>query len=287
MTLQVMTPPQVRPADVAAVRDHPGFRAAVEGYCAASLARYRALTSIERWMISDMGRASLSGVAMVLGASGALTPRALLGSQPVTRGVVSRGRVRLYLERALANDLFRRADSAAGCGLDAALAPQPRFYAVMTGVLDITLAAVGDLFPEVATARARLQDPAFTAALSIGVGLRVKAQQDLFPQGGVVQMLQDRDGGARLIEALVLRQESGRTHLLETCRLSRSALASASFCSRVHVNRLLADAEAQGLLTLDGTALHVAPDAAEAVASHFAAIFAITRAAAAAVFVRP
>ncbi len=279
MSIHARIPARLTPDEVAAVQRHPHFRAAVETYCAASLARYRALSAIERWLLSDVGRSSLSGVAAVLGASGALTPRALLNSAPVTRGMVSRGRARLYLDRALANGLFVAAEPESGEGLDARLAPDPRFYAVMTSVLDVTLEAVGALFPEMACARARLRDPAFTAALSISVGLRAKAQPELFPQGEVVQMLQDRNGGARLIEALILRQESARERLLETCALSRSALAAASFCSRVHVNRLLADAEARGLLTVDGDTLRVTPTVSDAVAFQFAAMFALTRAA--------
>ena len=92
--------------DVAALRAHPDFRATVETYAANNLASYRARPLIERWMVSDIGRASLSGTVSILDAHSRLTPAALMGSKPVTGGEVSRGRVRAYLQRAIANELI-------------------------------------------------------------------------------------------------------------------------------------------------------------------------------------
>lgn len=276
MTVQPKSALRVRPADLARLREHPAFRTTVESYCAASLVRYQSLDSIERWMLSDNGRASLSGVATVLGGSRTLTARALLNSAPVTAGLVSRGRVRLYLERALANGLFSAQAGAAAGDLDAPLVLSPRFYAVMLGVLAVTLDAVGLLAPEVQPARARLKDPTFATALSIKVGMLAKAQSDLFPQGGPVQLFQSRDGGARLLEFMVLRQPADRTRLLEACDLSRAALAGSAFCSRVHVSRLLADQEARGHMSVQGRTLTFAPAFSDAVESYFAAFFAVT-----------
>lgn len=278
MILPPMSGPPIRLEDVAALRDHPGFRAALEGYCAASLARYQALSAIERWMLSDTGRSSLSGVAAVLGAFGGLTPRTLLNAHPVTNGLVSRGRVRLYLERALANGLFTPADPKAEVGLDTRLVVDDRFFAVITGVLAITLDAVGALHPEVQPARRQLADPAFAARLAITVGLLAKAHAELFPPDGLVHLFLAREGGARLLEALVLRQPAQRTRLLESCALSRAALAQAGFCSRVHVNRLVADGEVRDLLSLRGGTLYVEPAFSDAAAFHFAAVFAVARA---------
>lgn len=273
-----MSAPCVRHEDVVALRDHPGFHAALERYCTASLARYRALTPIERWMLGDTGRSALSGVAVVLGAFEALTPRGLLNAQPVRTGLVSRGRVRLYLERALANGLFTPADPGGEVGLDTRLVLDDRVYAVMTGVLAISLEALGSLHPEVRPAQDRLADRAFAARLSITIGLLVKAHGDLFPTDGLVHLFLAREGGARLLEALVLRQAADRTGLLESCAVSRTALAAAGACSRVHVNRLMADGEARGLLSLRGGTLEVAPAFSEAAAFNFAAVFAVTRA---------
>lgn len=278
MILPPMSAPPVRREDVSALRDHPGFRAALEGYCTASLARYRALTPIERWMLGDTGRSALSGVAAVLGAFGGLPQRTLLNAHPVTNGLVSRGRVRLYLERALANGLFTPADPTAQVGLDTRLVVDDRFVAVITRVLAITLDAVGALYPEVQPARRQLADPAFAARLAITVGLLAKAHAELFPPDGLVHLFLAREGGTRLLEALVLRQPAERTHLLESCPLSRAALSQAGCCSRVHVNRLVADGEARGLLSLQGGTLHVDPAFSDAAAFHFAALFAVTRA---------
>lgn len=271
------------PEDVAAMRDHPDFRRVVDGYCAASLGRYRALAPIERWMLSDTGRSSLSGVATVLAGYGGLTARALINSSPVTRGTVSRGRARLYLERALANGLFVAADSGAGSGSDARLVLSSRFQGVMSGVLSVTLEALSKLDPGLRPALARLPDPAFTARLSVEIGLLAKFHHELFPEDGPVELFQVRDGGTRLMEALILRQPAQRARLLETCHLSRTAVAGLSFCSRVHVNRLLADGETRGLLSVDGRTLTFAPEFSDAADHYFAAIFAITRTAATAI----
>lgn len=278
MILPPMSGPPIRLEDMAALRDHPGFRAALEGYCAASLARYQALSAIERWMLSDTGRSSLSGVAAVLGAFGGLTLRALLNAQPVTRGLVSRGRVRLYVQRALANGLFAPTEPDAPVGLDTPLVLSARFRKVMTGALVVALDALETLAPEVRPARRRLADPVFTAQLSIAVGLRVRAHSELFPHDGLVQLFLAREGGTRLLEALVLRQPAARDRLLETCALSRTALAQAGFCSRVHINRLLADGEARGFMRVRGRTLEIAPAFSDAVVANFAALFAVTRA---------
>lgn len=278
MNVRPISGARLRTEDVDALCEHPGFRPALDGYCAASLARYQAFSPIQRWMLGDTGRSALSGVASVLAAMGGLTPRALLNASPVTRGIVSRGRVRLYLQRALANGLLAPADQAAEVGLDTALTPDDRFRQATRTVLTIPLDALGALHPDMREVRPQLEDPAFAARLSINVGLLIDANRQLFDLGSPVHLFLKREGGTRLLEALILRQPAARTRLLESCALSRAALAQAGFCSRVHVNRLLADGEARGLLSLQGRTLQVAPALSDAAARYFAGMFVVTRA---------
>jgi len=264
-------------ADISAVRRHPGFRAAVEAYAAANLARYHALGLVERWMVSDMGRASLSGAVVVLDALGRLTPATLMASQPVARGEVSRGRARLYLQRAVANGLIDPAERGAPLRGDTALSPTPRFQAVMTGILKVALEAAATLAPEVAPALGEIGRQEFVRRFAAHVGAITASRPDLFPLASPVQLFQARDGGTRLLEGLVVRQSPGRERLLLSCAYSHSALARASRCSRAHVIQLLQEGQARGFLRLNGRALTIAPELSDDAERYFATHFATAR----------
>lgn len=285
MTASTIPPQPLDPlseADIAALRRHPGFRAAVEAYAAANLARHRALGLVERWMIGDMGRASLTGTALVLETLGRLTPAALLASPPVARGEVSRGRARLYLQRAAANGLIAPSDPAAPLKGDTPLSTTPRFQAVTTGLMQVTLEAVAPLAPEAATALAQMGRPAFAQRFAGQLGTTIAAHPRLFPLTSSAQLFQARDGGTRILEELILRQAPGRDRLLERCAYSHSALARVSQCSRAHVIQLLQDGEARGVLTLQGRVLTATSRLSDEVERYFAGLFATARRAAAA-----
>jgi len=267
-------------ADVAAIREHPGFRAAVEAYAAENLARHHALHPIERWMVSDMGRASLSGTVTILDAFGRLTPAAILASPPVKAGEVSRGRARLYLERALANGLIAAAGPGDPLKGDTPLAASPPFLAVFRGIMEVNLRAAARLDPEAAPALARLDEPVVVRRISGAAGLLLAAHPELYPLDAPVRLFQDRDGGTRMLEDLILRQPARRERLLQACRASRSALARAGHCSRLHVIRLLKDGEAAGLLSLEDGELSISPALSDDAERYFAATFALIRTAA-------
>jgi hypothetical protein len=122
----------------------------------------------------------------------------------------------------------------------------------MLGMLEMTLKAADSLGLPAAEGLARMSDADFVRRASAHVGALIAARPELFPVHGPVRLFQDRDGGTRMLEALILRQPAERTRLLETCEVSHSALARAGLCSRAHVIRLLRDGEAQGLLTVEG-----------------------------------
>lgn len=266
---------------LAALRCDPRFRPAVEAYAAANLARYRGLDLVERWMVGDMGRASLSGAALVLDALGRLTPAALMVSRPVVKGEVSRGRARLYLQRAVANGLIAPSDPAAPLRGDARLSTTPRFQTVMNGVLQVALKASALLVPAAASALGKLAQPPFARRLVAHVGTIIASEPGLFPLTSSVQLFQTRDGGTRLLEEIILRQAPRRERLLQNCAYSHSALSRASRCSRAHVIQLLRDAEARGYLRGDGRELAVGAQLSEDVEHYFAALFATTGAASA------
>lgn len=262
-------------ASIVAYRARSEFRGAVEGYAAADLARYHAASLIERWMVSDMGRSSLSGAVFVMDALGSLTVAALMSSAPVARGEVSRGRARLYLQRAIANGLIAADPPGAPMRGDRRLRPTSRFRAVMTGTLGYLLRSASVLAPEIRPALARLDDDAFVRRVTEGVGRILAADFEPFPPDRPAALFYGRDGGARMLADLLSRQRPGREHLLEACELSRSALARASHCSRAHVIRLLNDGETRGLLSLEGRTLTLSAELSEDVEAYVAGVFAV------------
>lgn len=264
--------------DLAALRARPCFCRVVETYAAANLGEYRARPLIERWMVSDIGRASLSGTISILDAHGRLTPAALMGSRAVTGGEVSRGRARAYLQRAIANDLIVAPPGA--LGPDTLLTTSPRFQATMTRVLRTTLEAAAVFWPAVAPALERLDEAAFYRRVAQGLGKIVVARADLFPVERPLWLFHGRDGGGRMLEDLINRQRPDRRRLLDDCEVTHSALARASLCSRAHVIQLLIDGEALGLLRRDGRTLVIAPELSEDAEQFYAASFAAAAAAA-------
>ena len=259
--------------DVAA---NPHLHAAITRYAAANLARYRGLSLIERWLIRDMGRAALTGMALVLDGEGGLTAGALLSSFPIGTGEVSRGRARLYLLRAIANDLILPAKRASTIASDTALSLSPRFRMVAEGVMASTVQFVRDLSPE---GRADLS-PALAGPLTVRLGRLLTQSRALFPLDSPVRLFQDRDGGSRMLDALILLQPHSRERLLTQCQVSHSALARAGFCSRIHAIRLLRDGQALGLLAYDGRNLTIAPNLSDSVERYFVGVFTIVDAAA-------
>lgn len=264
--------------DVAALRAHPDFRAAVETYAANNLASYRARPLIERWMVSDIGRASLSGTVSILDAHGRLTPAALMGSKPVTGGEVSRGRVRAYLQRAIANELILAPPGP--LGMDSLLTTSPRFRETMRRALRNVLEAAASLSPAAAPALERMGEDAFYQQVARRLGAIVIARADLFPVDRPLWLFHGRDGGGRMLEYLIARQRPDRQRLLEDGKVTHSGLARASLCSRTHVIQLLADGEALGLLRRDGRTLTVARELSDDAERFYAATFSVVAAAA-------
>lgn len=255
----------------AALRAHPAFRDTVEDLARGNLASYGALKLAERWLYSDLGRAALTGAALVLDAAlGGFTTAQLVAAARTNR-TCSEGRVRHYLRRAIANGFL---------DVDAAGAHRPtgRMHAVMGRGAATLLAAAARLDPAVAPAAAAAGDIAFRRRLSLQVGLNTMSRPDLFagPEKPVVLFL-GRDGGARMLERLIAAQAPGRRRLLESAPVSQRGLAASAFVSRMHVARLLADGAARGLLAPCARGVAVAPELSEDVERHYALVLEMAR----------
>lgn len=263
----------IGPAAKATIHEHPGFRDAVEWHAKAHLAHFEALGLIERWMVGDVGRASLSSAAWLLAAQGRLNQRALMTSPPVASGQVSRGRARLYLHQAIANDLLVRVDGGDELTTETPLMPAPRFHAVMAGILGLGLAATARVAPEAAPALTRLADQRFALRLSLEFARLHIARPWLFPLERPLRLFHDRNGGVAILSVLLARQRPGRRRLMETCEVSRSALARAGHCSRAHIIRLLLEAENRGLVIRADRTIEVTALLSDDVEHYFANLF--------------
>ncbi|MFC3067890.1 winged helix-turn-helix domain-containing protein [Phenylobacterium soli] len=277
-----LVPPQVvLPEDVAALCAHPDFRDAVEALALANGRKLAALPLIGRWMTRDLGRTALSGAAIVLDgfSQGEGMTFGLLVDSALHNQVCSRARVRLYVERAIANGLM--ATDAPGEPLSHRTRIQllPGFRDVMRAGMRATLTSVAMLAPEVEPALGRLDELRFFGRVSTAVGFQMEMQRELFPTDRPVHLFQSRDGGTRMLEHLICLQAPDRDQLLQSCDISRSGLARASFSSRVHVCRLVSELEQEGLVQLDGRRLTASRALSEDVERHYAAMFALARAA--------
>jgi DNA-binding transcriptional regulator LsrR (DeoR family) len=82
----------------------------------------------------------------------------------------------------------------------------------------------------------------------------------------------------RILQHLVLRQPAERTRLLEAAPLSRAQMSRRYGVSRTHINRILADAEAAGAITLPAPdRVAFAPAFSDEVEAYFAGQFQVLR----------
>jgi len=232
-------------------------------------------------MTRDLGRSALSGAAIVLDgfSQGQGMTFGLLVDSALRNKVCSRARVRLYVERAIANGLM--ATDAPGEPLShrTRIEILPSFREVMRRGMRTTLTSLMMLAPDVEPAVGRLDELRFFGRVSTAVGFQMEMQRDLFPTDRPVHLFQSRDGGTRMLEHLICLQAPGRDQLLQSCDISRSGLARASFSSRVHVTRLFSELEHEGLVRLDGRRMTASRELSEDVERHYAALFALARAA--------
>lgn len=258
-------------AAFAALRAHPRFRDTVRDFARRNLASYGALAPSERWLFSDLGRAALTGAAVVIDAVYGGFPANTLIQAVVANRTCSEGRARDYLRRAVANGFL---DLDRG-GLHTV---SPRLQAILTRNWKTMLDCVSRLDPTLAPSPGVLDDVPFMRRLAVQVGLNTTARPDLFngPDKPVMLFL-GRDGGARMLDQLVAAQPPGVPHLLESPPVSQRAMAQGAFVSRTHVARLLAEGEALGLLRPEGRRLAVAPELSEDVERHYALILEMAR----------
>ncbi|MGZ6039269.1 MAG: hypothetical protein ACXWKR_11400 [Phenylobacterium sp.] len=238
-------------AAVSRLRAHPRFREAAEAHAAHVLAEFESQDHHDRWLLKDLGRASLWLGALILDAApGGLT---VSGLAAASRNVCSRGRVLAFVLYALDNGRFSLAPGPEPW-VRRRLTLTPTFIETTRRRVVSQLQTAAIVAPEVEAALLRLSSDAAVQQASVSVGLLLAMRPDLNRnQGGPLrQIFIARDGGMRMLQHLLLGQPKARSRLLEAAPLSRAALSRRYGVSRTHVNRLLADAEAAGALHLEG-----------------------------------
>jgi hypothetical protein len=230
----------------ASLRARPNFRAIVEQLITRSLANYRTLDAAGRWMLADIGRSSLYIAAVILdaqpnGVSATLLTAAAQGNQASSRGRVAQfirfaqdageivvppgsepwTRRRLTLRPAFVERLRRR---------------------TITDALVVSLIA-----EELAPLVDSLEDDATYRRFLTWIGVLATHDRLVGPPTPVTMFL-NRRSGMRILYHLTLAQAPDRGRMLEEASISRNQLSQLYEVSRAHINRLLADAEAEGLL---------------------------------------
>jgi hypothetical protein len=238
----------ITPEAMADLRAHPDFCAAADDLVAASLREFAAADAAGRWMFRDLGRSSLYLACVGLDSSSEGLTAANLAAVARVSGIASRGRVMAFL---------RFAESAGEIVVPPGERPwtqrrlilHRRFIERFRRGNRIYADAVARLAPEMADLPARLDDDPFLQRFITAVGLasRVAAESGVAEQGEE-RIFLERDRGMSLLFRLLSSQPKRRARLLVEAPLSRSSLAREFDVSRAHINRLLADAEARGLL---------------------------------------
>ncbi|MBP8247987.1 MAG: hypothetical protein KAX56_14050, partial [Phenylobacterium sp.] len=255
-------------------RANPLFHPAIE--LEARLARdaYHALPEGHRWLLGDRGRFNMGLIALLLAGSGALTAQNL-SQISKSRGIGSTGRALKYVEHLLRYGLVS-AEPGGGRWTTHRLTLGP----ILLGHYRVRFRAILEAL--------RLFDPAVTPALDmvqteefLPLCLALAGANDdsselarqIYADG--LGLFLERDCGMLILMDLMLAQPADRSRLLDRAPLSRYGLARDYGVSRAHINKLLSDAAAAGLLSLedDGGAVLFSHRLSDLLELHNAAIF--------------
>jgi hypothetical protein len=232
---------------VTRLRARSDFRDAVMQYTAQTLAYTRQLDPTGLWMLADIGRSGVYLSAVILDAfPGGATAAALAGVSQDS-GATSRGRVAKFI---------RFAQDAGEISIPPGsehwtrrrLILHPRFVDRLRQRAIIEVRAISLFAPEIAPLSERLSDLETFRRLLAWSGTLI-SNDPYAKTPGAIMMFLHRECGMRILQHLVLSQAPDRARMLEAAPISRNQLSGLYGVSRAHINRLLADAQAQGLLT--------------------------------------
>jgi hypothetical protein len=238
------------PQALEAIRSHPSFRLASQRTAAGGLEHTEAQDEVTRWLTKDLGRMSLYLAALILHATFGRVSVYNLMMAAEANGTCSRARVLAFVRYARAAG---RLDLVRGEGhwTKWALRLDDSFidYAQTRFWRELESAAL--VVPEAARALNHRDDArAFPAALVLAGQVTIY-RRDLFLEDAErLSPFLSRAAGLQVLHEWVIRQDSVRERLMTEVVLSRRELSRRRSISRAHLNQLLAEGEAQGLLSV-------------------------------------
>jgi hypothetical protein len=238
-------------AAVTRLRQHPRFREAVQVLAAAILAEYEAQDPATRWLTSDLGRAALYFGALMWDATPIGLSVATLVAGATATGSASRGRVLAFVQYAqqAGRIIVPRGPEP---WIRRRLTLTPAFMAPLHYLVRGGLRAAVLINPDITADLPRLSQEAGLQRIVRGAAKLVMERPLLLqnPGGAFREIFVGRDGGMRVLQHLLTSQPAHRERLLEVAEVSRSELSRRYGVSRTHINRMLADAQTAGALTL-------------------------------------
>jgi hypothetical protein len=231
---------------MAALRARPDFRRVLEDQIAEGLAYYRSLDPVGRWMFADIGRTAVYGSTVLLDALPGGATVAALAASAASSHASSRGRVAQFI---------RFAQDAGEIAVPAGhehwtrrpLILRPVFIDRLRQRTLVQARAAARIAPEIEPLIEGLNDDVIFRRFLSWAAILSTPERVVGPPTPVTMFLQ-RHSGMRILNHLMLAQAPDRTRLLEEAPLSRNQMSQLYGVSRAHINRLLADAQAQGLL---------------------------------------
>ena len=253
------------------IRAHPAFIRTAEALAADGLHHTYSHDEDTRWLTKDMGRTALYITTLMFEAAAGRVMTSDLIAAAGANGTCSRGRVLAWVRYAL-NCGRLGIREGEGHWTKRPLTLSPAFADFARLRLWREMAQAAAVLPEAAQACPLRDDPGAFRAVLVAAGQAHALRREAFREVEAgLQPFMTREAGMRVLNELVGRQPPGRSRLLETATFSRRDLASKLTISRVHINTLLKDAAAEGLLTLvppDGVSF--SPELSSRAERHFA-----------------
>jgi hypothetical protein len=238
---------------LAALRSRPAYADAADGLARGSLCELAQMDAAGRWMVRDLGRSSIYLAMVFLNGTPAGVSAFSLASAARAQRFASRGRVMAFLRHAQeVGELIVPPGS--GPWTQRRLCLGQRFVDRFRGGNLNYARMVALVVPELAGFVDRLHDDNFLRHYVTGVILASQAASAASSAASSAsrhgeKLFLERDCGMSILFRLMASQDRPRARLLESARFSRAGMSREFGVSRAHINRLLADAAAVGLLS--------------------------------------
>lgn len=253
-----MHPEELSLTAVTQLRTHPAFRAAMRQSMRSSIELHRG-GRLLGWILGDRARAAFGHALMYLDATyDPADPRSGLTPGRTRElctelGLCSANRAVAILALMQVSGYVAPAEST-GDGRVRRLVPTEKLQSLQRARIAGQIEALSVAIPEVRPALERLGDPAFERMMVLGFagfflnGVRVLQHAE------PIRLFADRSTGVVLLFDLLLQ---GWERPDDEIELSIADLSRRYGVSRVHINRLLRDAEAKGSVERTGNSLYL------------------------------